>query len=111
LLREDQHVAVGVAERLLVHRGVGEVHVDRQAFMQGRVAIPRNRLQSIDEVHFLVIRRQAERVPCELGGADMHFGIQWQEARFELYVVSYSQSWKQCSKKKIHVRQDCRVSA
>lgn len=33
LLRQNQHVSVGVTERLLVHGLVGEIHMNREAFM------------------------------------------------------------------------------
>lgn len=49
-LRQDEEVAIGVAERGLVHRIVGGVNVDCETFFQGRIAITADGLETMNEV-------------------------------------------------------------
>lgn len=49
-LRENEEVAVCVAEGGFVHRVIGGVDVDCEAFFQGRIAIAADSLETMNEV-------------------------------------------------------------
>ena len=58
--------------------------MDSESFTQRRVTITGDRFQPIDEVHFGGIRRKVEGMPSELGGADVHFRVEWKKTGFKL---------------------------
>lgn len=87
LLGEDEEVAVVVAERAVAHRGVRGVDVHREALAEGGVAVAGDRLQAGDEVRLLVLWRDVERMPCQLGGAEVDLGVEREEAGLQLYVL------------------------
>lgn len=72
LLRKDQHIPVIIAEGLLFHRSVRQVHVDGETFMECRVAVSSEGLQSLNEIDFLSAGWKVERMPGELCRADMN---------------------------------------
>ncbi len=50
LLRNDQHFSVGVVEKTIGHRGIGDVDVNSHARVGMRVAVARHRDQAINEI-------------------------------------------------------------
>ena len=57
LLRQDQHFAVGVVEEAVVHRSVGDIEMDADAVLHGRVAVAAEGDNALDKVRRL--RREA----------------------------------------------------
>lgn len=87
LLWEDEEVTVVVAERAVAHRGVRGVDVHGKALAQGGVTISGDRLQTGDEVRLCALRRDVERMPRQLGGAEVYLGIEREEAGLQLCAL------------------------
>ena len=68
LLRDEQHLAVGIVEVLVLHRAGDEVHVGAHAGLRARVAGGRDRPDALDEGELLV--GDGDRVPTH--GSDRH---------------------------------------
>ena len=83
LLGQDQEVAIVVAERLLVHGRVRDVHVDGKALAERRVAVARHRLEAIDEVDFAG-RWDLGRMPGLLGRRVVGARVQSREVILKL---------------------------
>lgn len=60
--------------------------MDREPLAQCRVAITSKGLQPVDEVDLSGGGWEVERVPCELGRADVHFGVDGEKGGFELCI-------------------------
>lgn len=74
-LRNDEKVAVAVAERLFVHGRVREIHVDSETFSQRRVTVPCDSLQSVNKIYRGFGCGEVERLPSELRGADVDLWV------------------------------------
>ena len=75
-LRHDEHVSVVVAERLLVHRRVAEVHVDRESRLLHGGSGSGDRLEALDKVDFVRRPRELEWLPGDLGRRNGHFRVE-----------------------------------
>jgi len=78
--------------------------VDSESFAQRRITIASDRFQPIDEVHFGGIRWKVEGVPSELGGADVHFRVEWEKTGFELREKPLHCEKKQHAKNETDIR-------
>src|ERR1019366_594941 len=65
-LRHDQHLSVGVVEKAIRHRRVGNVNVNRNARMGMRVAVASHRNQTVNEVGVLRGSRDRNWTPAQL---------------------------------------------
>jgi len=79
-LRDQQEVAVGVAERAVVHVRVDHVDVERDALAQVGVSAAAQRVQPVHEVDLLVVLGQGERRPLRLLRQRLDLGVEGQEA-------------------------------
>lgn len=66
----NAHVTVVVDERFLVHRRIGEVHVDGESGSRFRRALAGDGLHALDKVDLLAVLGEGERTPCDLGRRD-----------------------------------------
>ena len=87
LLREDEHLAVGVVEEAVGHGGVGGVEVDADAVLRGGVAVAAEGDDAFDEVGGR--GWEWERVPAHLVGRRGLFveGAAAQEGGFGEWLV------------------------
>lgn len=84
LLRENEEVAVAITERPFPHGLVCSIDVRSQSLAQSRVAVSSYGLQASHEVGLVVVGRDVEREPCELGRTEVNLRIQWEEAGLKL---------------------------
>lgn len=82
--KERRKDALVVDESTVNHVGVGEVHGDREAALEGRLSRPSKRLKAIDEIDLVGIGREREGLPGDLRRTDVDFRVDREEARFEL---------------------------
>lgn len=61
--------------------------MNSKALVKRWVAVASNGFESIDPVDFFIVWWKSEGMPSELGGTDVDFGVQRQEARFELHKI------------------------
>ena len=60
LLRQNQHLAVCVVKEAVVHRCIGDIEVNADAILHGRVAVAAQRDNALDEVRLLRGNRAAD---------------------------------------------------
>ena len=56
----------------------------RKTLTHGRVAVTGDGFQALDKIDLAVGSGDVEWVPCQLGGAEMNLGVEWQKAGLEL---------------------------
>lgn len=83
-LGAQQKVAVGVAESPLLHGCVDAVNVNSHALTQVRITRAAQGVQAIDKVYLFGALGKGERTPFCLFGQGFDFGIEGEEAVFNV---------------------------
>jgi hypothetical protein len=80
LLSADEEVAIGVAERSLLHGCVDGIDVQSHSLSQVGIARATQSVQAIDKIYLFRVLGQREGSPFCLFGQSLDFGVEGEEA-------------------------------